>query len=111
MMIKEIDISDATDLPQDFYELLERWKIEAAEIMDGNQIQWYAKLASTTFKLNDKYYVIYPGHVFAPDVVKDLTDRYMDGLLDAGFELLQASITADLRKIGATNIRNFGFLD
>jgi hypothetical protein len=55
--------------------------------------------------------VIYPGDVFAPDVVKYYTESYMDGILDAGFELLQASITADLGKLGATNIRNFGFLD
>ena len=110
-MIREITISEATDLPEAFYEALERWKIEAAEIMNSSQIQWYAKLASTTFKWNDKNYVIYPRDVFAPDVVKYYTESYMDGILDAGFELLQASITADLGKLGATNIRNFGFLD
>ena len=110
-MIRDIEISEATDLPEAFYEALGRWKAEAEEIIKGSQIQWYAKLASTTFKLNDKYYVIYPRHVFAPDVVKSFTDRYMDGILDAGFELLQASITVDLKELGATNIRNFGFLD
>ena len=56
-------------------------------------------------------YAIYPEDVFAPDVVQYYTENYMDGILDAGFELLQATMTADLEKLGATNIRNFGFLD
>jgi hypothetical protein len=110
-MIREIKISEATDLPEAFCEALERWKIKADEIMRETQIQWYARLASTTFKFNEKYYVIYPEHVFAPEIVKSWKDKYMDGVLDAGFELMQSSITDDLVKLGATNIRNFGFLD
>ena len=110
-MIGEIRISEANDLPMAFYEALEVWKLEADKIMKETPIQWYAKLASTTFRWNGINYAIYPEDVFAPDVVKYYTENYMDGILDAGFELLQASITADLEKLGATNIRNFGFLD
>ena len=43
----------ATDLPDAFYEALERWKTEADEIIKGSQIQWYAKLASTTFRTDE----------------------------------------------------------
>jgi hypothetical protein len=37
-MIREITISEATDLPEAFYEALERWKIEADEIMNSSRI-------------------------------------------------------------------------
>ena len=110
-MIREIRISEATDLPKTFYESLEGWKLKADKIMKETPIQWYAKLASTTFRWNGISYAIYPEDVFAPDVVQYYTENYMDGILDAGFELLQATMTADLEKLGATNIRNFGFLD
>ena len=110
-MIREIKISEATDLPKSFYEALERWRIEADEIMNSSRIQWYAKLASTTFQWKDAFYAIYPADVFAQDVVQYYTENYMDGILDAGFELLQPSIKADLEKLGATDIRNFGLLD
>jgi arginine repressor len=35
----------------------------------------------------------------------------MDGVLEAGFEILQGTIRRDLEALGATNVQNYGFLD
>jgi hypothetical protein len=110
-MFNEILIDQATDLPESFYQALEAWKIEADEILHGDQIQWYAKLAHTTFEYGGKTYDIRPHHVFAPEVVAKYRKNYMDGVLEAGFEILQGTIRRDLEALGATNVQNYGFLD
>ena len=49
MYKNEISISKATELPKEFYEALGNWRIEAQRILNSDEIQWYSKLASTTF--------------------------------------------------------------
>lgn len=107
MYQKELPISKATELPSSFFEALERWRTEADRILHSDEIKWFAKLASTTFTYNDVPYIVTSADVYSEQVLKDC----LENILDAGFEILQKTITNDLINLGAKNIRNWGFLD
>ena len=107
----DIRISDATDLPEEFYSVLEQWKLEADKIIHSDRIQWYAKSVSTLFELNGELYRIYPRDLFSPEVVELYSKNYMDNVLAAGMEILQGNIERDLKGLGATRVQSFGFLD
>ena len=109
--MNEIRITAATDLPPAFAEALERWRAEAARVYREEKISWYSKLVSTIFTYEGKHYAVYASDVFDPALVKDYTDRYMYGVLEAYFELIQNTVAADLVELGATGVRSFGFLD
>lgn len=107
----EIRISEASELPEEFKNALERWKVRAEEILLSGEIEWYAKLASTIFEFDGKKYQICPEDVFSSEVFEKYEKKNMENVLHAGFEILQKTLTADLESLGAVNIRNFGFLD
>ena len=107
MYMNEISISKATELPKEFHEALKNWSIEAQRILDSDEIKWYSKLASTTFTYRGLSYIVTADDVYS----KEVLENCLENVLDAGFEILQATITTDLRSLGAENIRNFGFLD
>lgn len=107
MYKNEISISKATELPKEFYEALENWRVEAQRILNSDEIQWYSKLASTTFTYRGLSYIVTSNDVYS----KEIFESCLENVLDAGFEILQATITRDLRRLGAENIRNWGFLD
>ena len=106
-MLGEIQISGATELPEGFFEALGRWRVEAEEILVSGRVQWFARLASTTFVYREKRYRVSPSDVFSKETVATEQENF----LDAAFELLQKSITRDLEALGAENVRNWGFLD
>lgn len=105
--MKEINISNATDLPKEFFDCLQVWQEEASRILNDNEIKWFAKLTSTTFRYGEKYYIVSPQDVFSENTLKNCPINF----LCAGFEILQHKITSDLNALGAKNIRNWGFLD
>lgn len=107
MYKNEINISKATELPKEFYEALGNWRVEAQRILNSDEIQWYSKLASTTFTYCGLSYIVTSEDVYS----KEDLENCLENVLDAGFEILQATITKDLRRLGAENIRNWGFLD
>ena len=106
-MVKETNISNATDLPKEFFDCLQVWQKEASRILKGDEIKWFAKLTSTTFCYGANYYVVSPQDVFGENALKNCPINF----LCAGFEILQQKITSDLNALGAKNIRNWGFLD
>lgn len=105
--MNEIRISKATNLPKEFNDALEQWRIEATRILNSDEIQWFAKLASTTFEYGGVSYIVTPSDVYSE---QDLKNNH-ENILDAGFEILQTKISIDLTNLGAENIRNWGFLD
>ena len=107
MYKNEINISKATELPIAFYEALEKWRVEAHRILNSDEIQWFSKLASTTFTYRGLSYIVTSNDVYSNEALENCPENF----LDAGFEILQATITKDLRRLGAENIRNWGFLD
>jgi hypothetical protein len=107
MYLNEISISNANELPKEFHEALALWRVEAQRILNSGEIQWFSKLASTTFKYRGISYIITPEDVYP----KEDLENCLENILDAGFEILQETITRDLERLGAENIRNFGFLD
>ena len=107
----EIRISYATDLPKELCEAWEQWKIEADRIIHSDRIQWYAKSVSTIFDMNGKRYKIVPADVFSPEIVELYCGQYMDNVLAAGLEILQGMIEKDLKRLGASYVQSFGFLD
>ena len=107
MYMNKISISKATELPKEFYEALGNWRVEAQRILNSDEIQWYSKLASTTFTYCGLSYIVTSEDVYS----KEDLENCLENVLDAGFEILQATITKDLRRLGAENIRNWGFLD
>ena len=111
MFTEIIRITEATDLPKGLLEALERWRVRADEIIRGDEIQWYAKSASTVFTLEGKRYNVVPKDVFSPEIVEKYTKIYLDNVLHAGFEILQGMIGDDLKALGATDIQHFGWLD
>lgn len=103
----EINISKATELPNEFYQALNVWKNKFNIALKNEKIEWFSKLVSTTFKYNDKYYKI---------TIYDICDeetlnKAPHNILEAILETIQNDISSDLIKLGATNIRNIGFLD
>lgn len=107
MCKNEIRISEAVQLPQELSLPLEKWRIVAEKLLKNSEVQWYAKLASTTFDFDDKLYRVSPEDIFSNQAFND----YQIGYLHAVFEILQKTITRDLEELGAKNIRNYGFLD
>lgn len=107
MYMNEINISKATELPKEFNEALEHWRVEAKKILNSDKIQWFAKLASTTFTYCGLSYIVTSEDVYS----KEDLENCLENILDAGFEILQATITKDLRRLGAEDIRNWGFWD
>lgn len=58
MYMNEISISKATELPKEFNEALEHWRVEAQRILNSDEIQWFSKLASTTFTYRGLSYIV-----------------------------------------------------
>ena len=106
-----IRIIEANDLPKEIMEAFENWKAEADKIIHSDRIGWYAKTVSTIFEINGKSYVIKPYDLFSPEIVKAYTEQYLDGVLHAGMEILQGMIEQDLKRLGATYVQSYGFLD
>ena len=105
--MNEINISKATDLPNEFFDALNTWKKNIFIIMNTCEVKWPAKLVKTVFKYNNKYYKVTIIDIFN----KDQLDNTPNNFLEAILELYQAEISNDLSNLGATNIRSFGFLD
>ena len=83
--------------------LIAEWTVKKEEYRDAYP-GWPAKLVETTFYLKGKKYSIKP-----EDIGLDGSNGHWG---DEGFmEFLQSEIGKDLKKLGATEIRHFGFLD
>ena len=105
--MNKISISKAAELPKEFNEALEHWRVEAHRILNSDEIKWFSKLASTTFTYRGLSYIVTSNDVYS----KEVLENCLENVLDAGFEILQATITRDLKRLGAENIRNWGFID
>ncbi len=106
-MKDETRITDAKDLPVEFFEALARWREEALEIWNSDRIEWYSKLVRTTFIYNGGSYVVIPEDVYP----KEFFEKYPEGSLHTGLEILRKTIEKDLTLLGAENIKHYGFLD
>lgn len=106
-MKDESRITDAKELPAEFFEALARWREEALEIWNSDRIEWYSKLVKTTFIYNGRSYVVIPEDVYP----ENFFAKYPEGSLHAGTEILQKTIEKDLISLGAENIKHYGFLD
>ena len=84
--------------------LLSKWREKAAPLADTwyANAGWPAKYVETTFYLQGKQYSIKPD-----DIGLETGNCWDEGLM----EYLQGDIDEDLKKIGATEIRHYGFLD
>jgi hypothetical protein len=103
----ETNISKANDLPKEFTDALNKWKISFKREAKENNISWFSKLVKTTFEYNNKYYCVTIYDVCDEEVLRKTPHNILEAIL----EIMQSEITADLTNLGATNIRNFGFLD
>lgn len=103
----ETNISKANDLPKGFNDALNKWRISFKREAKENDISWFSKLVSTTFEYNNKYYRVTIYDVCDEEVLRKTPHNILEAIL----EIMQSEITADLINLGATNIRNFGFLD
>ena len=101
------NISKANDLPKEFNDALNKWRISFKREAKENDISWFSKLVSTTFEYNNKYYRVTIYDVCDEEVLRKTPHNILEAIL----EIMQSEITADLINLGATNIRNFGFLD
>ena len=50
----ETNISKANDLPKEFNDALNKWRISFKREAKENNISWFSKLVSTTFEYNNK---------------------------------------------------------
>lgn len=103
----DINISKANDLPIEFNNALNNWKEQFKIAMKTEKIEWFSKLVYTTFEYNGKYYKINIYDICDEETLNKCPINYLEAML----ETIQNIISDDLRKLGATNIRNFGFLD
>lgn len=103
----ETNISKANDLPKEFNDALNKWRISFKREAKENDISWFSKLVSTTFEYNNKYYRVTIYDVCDEEVLRKTPHNILEAIL----EIMQSEITTDLINLGATNIRNFGFLD
>ena len=103
----ETNISKANDLPKEFNDALNKWRISFKREAKENDISWFSKLVSTTFEYNNKYYRVTIYDVCDEEVLRKTPHNILEAIL----EIMQSEITDDLTNLGATNIRNFGFLD
>jgi len=103
----DINISKSNDLPNEFYIALDKWKQLFYESLKNEKISWFSKLVETNFKYNDKYYKVTIYDICEEKTLKSCPVNYLEAILEA----MQNVISDDLRELGATNIRNFGFLD
>ncbi|MBO4950752.1 MAG: hypothetical protein J6E38_07030 [Clostridia bacterium] len=108
----DIALDEATELPQEFYELLEKWKKQVKEVYDGDEISWYSKDVAITFVYKGKSYRLIAEDFYEDEIV-DLSNKgkLHGGYLHAVVESLTSRIGNDLEKMGAVDIRRFGFLD
>ena len=100
----ETNISKANDLPKEFNDALNKWRISFKREAKENDISWFSKLVSTTFEYNNKYYRVTIYDVCDEEVLRKTPHNILEAIL----EIMQSEITADLINLGATNIRNFG---
>ena len=82
--------------------LLAKWASKTEEYWAAFNPGWPAKYVETTFYLNGKPYSITPDSIGLKQ-----GNSWDEGLL----EYMQSDIGKDLEKLGATEIRHFGFLD
>ncbi len=82
--------------------LLREWTEKKEEYRDAFNYGWPAKYVETTFYLNGKQYSITPDSIGL-----ERGESWDEGFM----EYLQGDIAEDLKKLGATEIRNYGFLD
>lgn len=100
-------VGKAKQLPPKFYELLDKWGKELAEILESGKATWYAKLVTTTFVFRGVHYELGLKD-FCPQA---LIDRYNYGICSAAFEILQKTVEADMKEMGAKDVVSYGFLD
>ena len=103
----EINISKATELPNEFYNALNKWKDKFNVALKNEKIEWFSKLVSTTFKYNDNYYKITIYDICNEETLNKCPLNFLEAVL----ETIQNDISSDLNELGATNIRSIGFLD
>ncbi len=108
----DIALDEATELPEEFYKLFEKWKEQVKEIYDGDKISWYSKDVSIDFVYNGKNYRLI-AEDFYDDEIVDLANKgeLHSGYLHAVVESLTANVEKDLEKMGAVDILSIGFLD
>ena len=82
--------------------LLKKWTEKKESYREDFGYGWPAKYVETTFYLKGKQYSITPDSIGL-----EKGDSWDEGLL----EYLQSYIGQDLKELGATEIRNLGFLD
>jgi len=107
-----IALDEATDLPAEFYALMEKWKKQADQKAKGNDVNWFSKDVSINFTYQEKMYRLIAEDFFSEEIV----DKMNCGKLNCGYyhavvETLQAPIKNDLLEMGATNVSCYGFLD
>ena len=107
----KISIVNADQLPIEFTQALERWRKEAEEILNSGRIRWYAKLTATTFEYEGVGYIVTPKDVYHSDVYDYYYEKCSLNVLEAGFEILQGTITRDLKELGAEHVLNWGLID
>jgi len=105
--MQEISISKSKDLPKEFYDALEKWKIDYDKAAKENDICWFSKYVSTTFEYNNKYYCVTIYDICDEKILNNTPHNVLEAIL----ETIQGVISNDLSKLGANNIRNWGFLD
>ena len=108
----EIALDEATELPEAFYALLEKWRDLAKRVHDSDRVNWFSRSVATDFLYREKRYRLI-AEDFYPD---EIVDKMNCGHLNSGYyhavvESIQGQIKADLLQMGATDVENYGFLD
>ena len=104
---KPISITNATKLPEGFSLAFKRWQALSEQLLQNNEIHWYAKGVFTSFSFDSENYVISCKDIYS----EQMFNSYQIGYLMAGFERLQKTITDDLEQLGAKDIVNSGLID
>ena len=87
----ETNISKANDLPKEFNDALNKWRISFKREAKENDISWFSKLVSTTFEYNNKYYRVTIYDVCDEEVLRKTPHNILEAIL----EIMQSEITAD----------------
>lgn len=108
----DIALDEATELPEEFYTLMEKWKKQVQELDERDKISWYSKGVCIDFKYNEKKYRLIAEDFYSEEIV----DKMNVGKLNGGYyhalvESIQGKIEKDLLCMGATNVCCYGYLD
>ena len=109
---EEIALDEATELPEQFYALLEKWREQAWEVRESDKIDWYSKDVSIVFVYQEKRYRLIAEDFFSDELV----DKMNRGQLNSGYyhaivESIQGTIKSDLLQMGAADVCKYGYLD